>query len=81
MAAPFLMILETMPAARLLSSAEKRQLAEELWTSADSEEGETSVDAAILRLLDQRLTDHETQPQATSTWDEVKRRIFDGHAA
>lgn len=75
------MILETMPAARQLSAAEKRLLAEELWTSADQEDGEVSVDAAILKLLDERLADHEARPEAISTWDQVKARIFDGHAA
>ena len=75
------MILEAIPAALRLSPPEKRQLAEELWNTADSEDGEVSVDPAILTLLEQRLAAHVDHPQAVSTWDEVKQRVFGGHAA
>ena len=75
------MILEAIPAALLLNPREKRQLAEELWNTADNEEGEVSVDASILALLEQRLAAHAAHPQATSTWDEVKQRVFGGHGA
>jgi putative addiction module component (TIGR02574 family) len=75
------MILEAIPAALRLNPREKRQLAEELWNTADNEEGEVSVDASILALLEHRLAAHAAHPQPTSTWDEVKQRIFGGHGA
>ncbi len=73
------MILEAMPAVRQLNSREKRELAVELWNTADREDGEVSVDEALLTLIDQRLTEHEMNPTAVSTWDEVKLRVFGSH--
>jgi putative addiction module component (TIGR02574 family) len=70
------MILETMPSLRQLPPNEKRQLAEELWDKADAEEGEVTVDATILSLLEQRLADHAANPQSGSTWEDVKSRVF-----
>jgi len=70
------MILETLPAVRQLSSRDKRQLAEELLNSADTEDGEVVVDAAIMELLDQRMAAHAANPQAVSTWEEVQSRVF-----
>ena len=70
------MILETLPTVRQLSAPEKRQLAEELWDSADAEEGEVSVHPAIAELLDQRLAAYEANPTAVSTWEEVEARVF-----
>ncbi len=75
------MIMETLPAVRQLSSRDKRQLAEELWNSADAEDGEVTVDAAVLELLEQRLAAHAANPQAVSTWEEVKSRVFAGRGA
>lgn len=77
----FHMILDAIPAALRLNPRDKRQLAEELWNVADQEEGEVSVDASILALLEQRLAAHAGQPQAGSTWDDVKQRVFGGHGA
>ena len=75
------MILETLPAVRQLSSRDKRQLAEELLNSADAEDCEVVVDAAIMDLLDQRLAAYEANPQAVSTWEEVQSRVFAGPGA
>ncbi|MBB5032678.1 addiction module protein [Prosthecobacter vanneervenii] len=75
------MILETLPAVRLLSPRDKRQLAEELLDSADAEDGEVVVDAAIMELLDRRLAAHAANPQAVSTWEEVQSRVFSGRGA
>ena len=75
------MILETLPAVRQLSSRDKRQLAEELLNSADAEDGEVVVDAAIMDLLDQRLVAQAANPQAVSTWDQVQSRVFAGRGA
>ena len=75
------MILETLPSVRQLSSRDKRQLAEELLNSADAEDCEVVVDAAIMDLLDQRLAAYEANPQAVSTWEEVQSRVFAGRGA
>ncbi|MDZ4402185.1 addiction module protein [Prosthecobacter sp.] len=75
------MILETLPAVRQLSSRDKRQLAEELWNSADVEDGEVTVDDTVLELLEQRLAAHAANPQSVSTWEEVKSRVFSGRGA
>ncbi len=73
------MIMEAMPVVQQLNSREKRQLAVELWNSADSEDGEVSVDDSILALIDQRLKAHAADSGAVSTWDEVKQRVFGSH--
>lgn len=70
------MILETIPSLRQLPPKAKRQLAEELWDNADAEEGEITVEAAVMTLLDQRLAEHAAEPQAVAGWDEVKSRVF-----
>lgn len=72
------MILEQLPAVQSLSTAEKRQLAEELLLAADDTD-EVEVDPAILALLEARLADHEANPSAVSSWEEVKARVFNRH--
>lgn len=72
------MILETMPVVQQLSSRDKRQLAEELWNAADAEDAEVMDEAAVLKLLDRRLADHEASPEALAAWEEVKSRVFAG---
>jgi putative addiction module component (TIGR02574 family) len=73
------MILEHIPEARKLSSYDKRQLAEELLVAADEEEGEVVVDPAILDLVDQRMADYAANPDAVSSWEEVRARVFRRH--
>jgi putative addiction module component (TIGR02574 family) len=73
------MILEQLPEIQNLPSDQKRQLAEELWLSADDSH-ETSVDPAILALLEQRLAQHAADPSAASSWQQVRERVFRGHA-
>lgn len=75
------MILEALPAVRQLNSREKRELAVELWNTADREDGEVSVDDAMLTLIQDRLDQHAANPAAVSTWDQVKQRVFGGHGA
>ncbi|OYW77889.1 MAG: hypothetical protein B7Z37_01980 [Verrucomicrobia bacterium 12-59-8] len=72
------MILETLPFVQQLSSRDKRLLAEELWNAADAEDAEVMDEAAVLKLLDRRLADHEATPQALAAWEEVKSRVFVG---
>ena len=72
------MILETLPVVQQLSTRDKRQLAEELWKAADTEDAEVSVEAAVLKMLDRRLAAHEATPEAIAAWDEVKSHILAG---
>ena len=72
------MILETLPVVQQLSTRDKRQLAEELWKAADTEDAKVSVEAAVLAMLDRRLAAHEAMPEAIAAWDEVKSHIIAG---
>lgn len=74
------MILEQLPELQKLPSDQKRQLAEELWLSAD-DQYETTVDQSILALLDQRLAEHDADPESASSWQQVRERVFRGHAS
>ncbi len=73
------MILEQLPEVQKLPADQKRQLAEELWLSAD-DANETTVDPVILELLDQRLAQYEADPLAASSWQQVRERVFRSHA-
>ena len=46
--------------------------------SADAEDAEVFDEAAVLKLLDRRLADHEASPEALAAWEEVKSRVFAG---
>jgi putative addiction module component (TIGR02574 family) len=72
------MILEQLPEVLKLPPDQKRQLAEELWLSAE-DSNETTVDSAILELLDQRLAENAANPGSISSWQEVRQRVFRGH--
>lgn len=72
------MLLERLPEIQKLPSDQKRQLAEELWLSADDLD-ETTMDPSILALLDQRLADPAKNPGTISTWNEVRERVFRSH--
>lgn len=74
------MILELLPEVQRLPASQKRQLAEELLLEADGGE-EVDVDPAVLALLEKRLAEHEADPGAASTWDDVKARVFGGHGS
>jgi len=74
------MILEQLPEVQRLSDEAKRQLAEELWWSV-ADTAEVEAPPELLVLLEERLAEHEADPSAVSSWEQVKARIFPRHGA
>ena len=58
-----------------LSTAERIQLAEDLWDSILECQDEIHLDALQQQELDRRLAQHRQDPNAGSTWAEVKQRL------
>ncbi|TDU71239.1 putative addiction module component (TIGR02574 family) [Prosthecobacter fusiformis] len=68
------MVLESIPALTKLTSDERLILAAELWReNIVNEEGDT--DPEMVQMLRERLEKYQTQPEAVSTWDDVKARL------
>ncbi len=70
------MIIDTIPELRKLSNSEKLLLINELWDSLSSQEDVLPVPESHKKILDERLRDHEANPEPVSTWEEVKSRIL-----
>jgi putative addiction module component (TIGR02574 family) len=58
-----------------LSTAERIQLAEDLWDSILDRQDEIGLNHAQQQELDRRLEQHRQDPTAGSTWEEVKQRL------
>jgi len=58
-----------------LSESERILMAEAIWDSIASKDKEFELTDDLKKLLDERLAEHEKNPKAGSTWDEVKARI------
>jgi putative addiction module component (TIGR02574 family) len=58
-----------------LSIEERIQLVEDLWDDIAASTEAMDIPQSHKDLLDQRLAAHEADPQAGSTWEEVKARI------
>lgn len=58
-----------------LSTAERIQLAADLWDSILDRQDEISLDNSQQKELDRRLEQHRQKPTAGSTWEEVKQRL------
>lgn len=58
-----------------LSTAERIQLAEDLWDSVAAETGGLPLTAAQQAELDRRLADMERDPGAGDSWETVRARI------
>jgi putative addiction module component (TIGR02574 family) len=58
-----------------LSVAERIQLAADLWDSILDKADEISLDKAQQQELDRRLEQHRQDPNAGSTWEDVKQRL------
>ena len=58
-----------------LSSEERLQLAEELWSSLVAEPESIAVTEEQRADLQRRLESYHDDPQAGSPWDEVKARL------
>jgi len=62
-----------------LSSAERIQLAEDLWDSvAASPESMPGLTVAQLTEIERRLIEHAHDPAAALPWEEVRARLWSG---
>lgn len=69
------MILETIPEIQKLSSEEKLQLANELWEELEKLD-DSSIDPAIIELLESRMAQYRDDPSTARTYEEVKKDIL-----
>jgi putative addiction module component (TIGR02574 family) len=58
-----------------LSTAERIQLAADLWDSILDRQDEIGLNQVQQQELDRRLEQHRQDPTAGSTWEEVKQRL------
>lgn len=70
------MIIEKIPELKKLSNPEKLLLINELWDSLSLQEDALPVPESHKKILDERLRDHEANPEQGSAWKEVKSRIL-----
>lgn len=78
------MILETMPALSALTVDQKLRLVSELWQDVSRD---STITAETAALLDERLKDHEANPEAVRSTEQVaagirelKKRIVSSRA-
>ena len=58
-----------------LTTAERIQVAQDLWDSVADDPSALSLSDNQRAVLDERLAAYEANPQAGSTWDEVRERV------
>jgi putative addiction module component (TIGR02574 family) len=58
-----------------LSTAERIQLAADLWDSILDRQDEIGLNQVQQQELDRRLAQHRQDPMAGSTWDKVKQQL------
>jgi len=66
-------IIETF---RKLSPSEKIRLVEELWDEIAAEAARLPLTESQRRLLDERIQQHEQNPQDVEAWEKVKKDIL-----
>ncbi len=59
-----------------LPIAERIEIVAEIWESIAKNPDDIEVKEATLELLRKRLSEHRTDPEGGSTWEEVKGRIL-----
>ena len=77
------MIAEQIPQIEDLTSDEKLSLMGELWEQVSGEalEAETKPSPEMVAMLRERLDEYRRNPDAVSTWEEVKQRIRQRNAS
>ena len=70
------MITEKIPGLQKLSDSEKLLLINELWDSLAEGKDTLPVPESHKRILDERLREHEENPDEGSSWEEVRSRIL-----
>ena len=58
-----------------LTPAERIQVAQDLWDSIADNPESLALNDAQRAILDERLAAYEADPQAGSSWDEVRERV------
>lgn len=61
---------------RKLSPGEKIRLVEELWDEIAAEAARLPLTESQRRLLDERIQQHEQNPEDVETWEKVKKDIL-----
>ena len=69
------MLTASLPEITKLSAAERIQLVEDIWDTIAAEPEAVALTEAQIQELDQRLDDYHANPQAGSSWQEVRQRI------
>jgi putative addiction module component (TIGR02574 family) len=59
-----------------LSVVERIQLAQDVWETVHEEFANSEISVQSKILIDQRLSDHATNPDQIRNWDEIKRRLL-----
>lgn len=58
-----------------LSESERILMVEAIWDSLSTKDQDFELTDELKQLLDERLEEHEKNPKAGYTWEEVKARI------
>jgi putative addiction module component (TIGR02574 family) len=69
------MKLADFPNVQALSTAEKLQLVDEIWAVVAADISGAKITAVEKRLLDQRWSKYEQNPQSALTLNELKKKI------
>lgn len=67
-------IAETIPAIGRLTPEEKLKLASELWEENVERISSPETEAAMEKLLTERLEDYEADPDAVISWENLRRK-------
>lgn len=70
------MLTPLLEQARKLSLEDRRRLVEELWASIEAESDSGPLSAEERRILEERLAEHERNPDAVVSWESAKARIL-----
>ena len=69
------MKLADFPNVQALSTAEKLQLVDEIWAVVAADLSDAKVTAVEKRLLDQRWSKYEQNPESALTLNELKKKV------
>ncbi len=69
------MIAEKIPALAKLTKEEKVLLAAELWADAESIDEAPEPDPKVLRLLSDRLAQHQSDPDSATSWEAFRKTL------
>jgi putative addiction module component (TIGR02574 family) len=58
-----------------LKPAQRIRLVQEIWDSIAAEPENVEVPEEHLRIIDERLSEHERDPSSVLTWPQVKRKL------